>query len=81
MDDLRLAQMAALSTSALEGSRGYLRAYEPLVQLSLLSELEAITGLSSQLADEVQAVSRLGLSTCQKNSDVSVYDIRPALYG
>lgn len=62
--------MAALSTAALEGSRGYLRAYDPLVHLSVLFEVEAIVGLSGQLAEDVNALKRFGLPVCQENSEV-----------
>ncbi|VDD74871.1 unnamed protein product [Mesocestoides corti] len=70
LDELRLSQMNNLATAALEGSRGYLRACEPLVKLSLLTEVEGIIGLGDQLAKEIAAVNRHGLPTCRRNSDV-----------
>lgn len=70
MDELRLSQMTVLATSSLEGGSGYLRACEPLVNLSLLTEIEGIIDLSNRLTKEVTALGELGLSRCQKNSDV-----------
>nr|CDS19281.1 phosphatidylinositol 3 and 4 kinase [Echinococcus granulosus] len=75
MDELRLSQMTVLATSSLEGGSGYLRACEPLVNLSLLTEVESIIDLSNRLTKEVTAVSELGLPRCQKNSDLLVSNL------
>lgn len=70
MNDLRQSQMNVLATSALEGASGYLRASEPLVNLSLLTDIEEILKVSDQLNKEVVAVCELGLTRSQKNSEV-----------
>ncbi|VDK33753.1 unnamed protein product [Taenia asiatica] len=75
MNDLRLSQMTVLATSSLEGGSGYLRACEPLINLSLLTEVESIIDLSNRLTKEVTAVSELGLPRCQKNSDLLVSNL------
>ncbi|KAL5969848.1 Serine/threonine-protein kinase atr, partial [Taenia solium] len=75
MNDLRLSQMTVLATSSLEGGSGYLRACEPLINLSLLTEVESIIDLSNRLTKEMTAVSELGLLRCQKNSDLLVSNL------
>ncbi|KAM7543213.1 hypothetical protein Aperf_G00000011915 [Anoplocephala perfoliata] len=72
MNDLRQSQMAILATSALEGASGYLRASEPLVNLSLLTDIEEILEVSDQLAKEVTAINELGLPQTQKNSELLI---------
>lgn len=70
MNDLRQSQMNDLATSALEGASGYLRASEPLVNLSLLTDIEEILEVSDQLHKEVAFVNDIGLPQCRKNSEV-----------
>ncbi|VUZ50318.1 unnamed protein product, partial [Hymenolepis diminuta] len=72
MNDLRQSQMNVLATSALEGASGYLRASEPLVNLSLLTDIEEILKVSDQLNKEVAAVCELGLTRSQKNSELLI---------
>ena len=71
MDELRQSQMTILATSSLEGASSYLRASEPVVNLSLLTEVENIIEVSDQLANEVKSVNEQSLDKCRKNSDVS----------
>ncbi|VDK40616.1 unnamed protein product [Dibothriocephalus latus] len=74
MNELRLSQMFDLSTAALEGSRGYWRAYEPIVRLGILSEVEVIAGLSAQLAAQTRdGVLASDFISQQRKSDVSLF--------
>uniref|UniRef100_A0A0X3Q239 Serine/threonine-protein kinase ATR n=1 Tax=Schistocephalus solidus TaxID=70667 RepID=A0A0X3Q239_SCHSO len=73
LNELRLSQMFDLSTAALEGSRGYWRAYEPIVRLGILSEVEVIAGLSAQLAEQTRdGVLASDLQSKQRKSDLLI---------
>ncbi|BHF69185.1 hypothetical protein SprV_0301222800 [Sparganum proliferum] len=73
LNELRLSQMFDLSTAALEGSRGYWRAYEPIVRLGILSEIEVIAGLSAQLTEQARGgVLASDLSSQQRKSDLLI---------
>nr|VZI35142.1 unnamed protein product [Spirometra erinaceieuropaei] len=73
LNELRLSQMFDLSTAALEGSRGYWRAYEPIVRLGILSEIEVIAGLSAQLTEQARGgVLASDLLSQQRKSDLLI---------
>ncbi|CAH8665169.1 unnamed protein product [Dicrocoelium dendriticum] len=71
---LRLSQMNELSAAALEGPGGYARAYETIVRLSLLSDVELVANFGEQIQHRLRSSALETTNSLQRSASTGTID-------
>ncbi|VDQ02387.1 unnamed protein product [Trichobilharzia regenti] len=74
LSELRVDQVTELGAAALEGPGGYTRAYDTIVRLSCLSEIEIINSLGEVIMNEIKnPISRSSESDLQNSIETTLH--------
>ncbi|CAH8869939.1 unnamed protein product [Trichobilharzia szidati] len=74
LSQLRVDQVTELGAAALEGPGGYTRAYDTIVRLSCLSEIEIINSLGEVIMNEIKnPISRSSESNLQNSIETTLH--------
>lgn len=75
MSQLRISQIAELGAASLEGPDGYVRAYNTIVRLSSLSEMEIIYSLGQIISDKLDSFNSISDSNINVEVCYLVYQL------